>query len=70
MPNLSPKAKARKHEYDVRYAKENFQCKNLSFNKKIPEDIALLDWVKVQPEGGNAYIKRLIREDMERRTNV
>ena len=53
--------------YNKKYAKNNFKCKNIAFNKNIPEDIILLDWIKVQAEGGNQYIKRLIREDMERR---
>ena len=63
---LSDEALARKKHYNQDYAKKNFKCKNLQFNTVIPEDIALFDWVKSQKEGGTAYIKRLIREDMER----
>lgn len=29
----------------------------------------LLEWLTAQPEGFSPYIKRLIREDMERRKN-
>lgn len=32
-----------------------------------PTDMALYDFVKSQPEGIAPYIKRLIREDMERK---
>lgn len=67
MFQLSEKAREKKREYDVAYAKKNFKCKNLAFNKLYPEDIALLDWINSQPENGTKYIKRLIREDMERR---
>lgn len=67
---LSDTALQNKRSYDKDYAKKNFKCKNLAFNTLYPEDIALFDWVKKQPEGGTKYIKRLIREDMERRLNV
>lgn len=63
---LSEKSMERKRKYDVAYAKQFFKCKNIAFNTLYPEDIALLDWVKSQPENGSQYIKRLIREDMER----
>ena len=64
---LSEKAKTNKKAYDAAYAKKNFKCKNLAFNTLYPADIALLDWVKQQAEGGTQYIKRLIREDMEKK---
>ena len=67
---MSEKAKLKKKEYDTAYAKKNFKCKNIAFNMLNPEDFALLEWVKQQSEGGNKYIKRLIREDMERHTNM
>lgn len=63
---LSPEAMKRKREYDKRYAKEHFQGKYITFNKDIPEEIELFEWVRTRPEQGNTYIKRLIREDMQR----
>ena len=60
-------AKMNKKAYDAAYAKKNFKCKSIAFNTLYPADMALLDWVKQQAEGGTQYIKRLIREDMEKR---
>lgn len=64
---LSEEAQRKKTAYNIKYARENYKGKNLYFNTRIPDDIALFDWIKVQPEGGTPYIKRLVREDMERR---
>ena len=61
---LSETAKAKKTAYNMAYAKKNFKCKCLQFNKVIPEDIALLNWVNSQANG-TQYIKDLIRTDME-----
>ena len=61
---LSPEAYANKIKYNSKYAKNNFKTKLIQFNINYPEDIALLNWVNSRGEGGNAYIKRLIREDM------
>ena len=66
MATLSAEAMKRKKEYDKKYAKEHFQGKHITFNKDIPEEIELFEWIKAQPEQGNTYIKRLIREDMQR----
>ena len=60
----------RKNEYDKEYQRKFFKGKHITFNTLYPEDIALFEWLRVQPEGGNAYVKRLIREDMEKRQNV
>ena len=64
---LSEKSMERKKAYDKQYAKKNFKGKYIVFNLQYPEDMALLEWTNAQPEAGNQYIKRLIREDMERR---
>lgn len=64
---LSEKAMANKRVYDYKYARENLKKKVIPFNVNRPEDIALLKFANAQPENGNQYIKRLIREDMERR---
>ena len=65
MTNLSETARKNKRAYDNAYARQNFASKNIAFNKRYPEDLALLEWVQQQPNG-NQYIKQLIREDMER----
>lgn len=67
MPKLSPEALRRRKDYNNQYRSKNLQCKCIPFNRLYPEDIALFDWMMQQPEGGNQYIKRLIREDMEAR---
>lgn len=64
MNKLSDKAKAKKTAYNIEYTKKNCKCKNLQFNKLIPEDIILLNWVNSQTNG-TQYIKDLIRADME-----
>ena len=66
MTKLSEKALNNKKAYDKQYARENFKGKHIVFNLKDPDDMALLEWTKIQSEGGNQYIKRLIREDMMR----
>lgn len=67
MQHRSEKAMQNKKAYDREYAKKYFKQKVIVFNTLYPEDIALLDWIKQQLEGGNHYIRRLIMEDMEKR---
>ena len=67
---LSEEAQARKTAYNIKYARETYKGKNLQFSTKIPADMEMFEWIKSQPEGGTPYIKRLVREDMERRKNV
>ena len=69
MPNLSAEALKNKREYDKQYQRENFKGKYITFNKKVPEDMEMYEWIRTRPEQGNCYIKRLIREDMERQKN-
>ena len=54
-----------KSKYDQEYHKNNYVTKRIPFNKQIPEDLKLLSWAENQ---GNftQYIKRLIRQDMEK----
>ena len=70
MVKLSEEAKKNKRAYDLRYAHENYKKKLVTFNTKRELDIKLFAWASIQPEGSNAYIKRLIGEDMEKRQNV
>ncbi len=46
----------------AKYKRENTKTKTVVFYK---DDFDLFDWVREQPNQ-NGYIKRLIREDMER----
>lgn len=54
-----------KKSYDAEYYRKNIFCKRLPFNRSIPEDEELLDFVNKQ-ENFTAYIKDLIRKDMDR----
>ena len=58
-----------KTRYDIDYAKNNVTRVFIPFNHTKPEDAALLDFARSQ---GNvtAYIKALIRADMEQKTGV
>ena len=60
----SPEALKNKREYDKEYNKKYFKQKTVVFNTQFPDDIALFEWIRTRPEGGNQYIKRLVREDM------
>ena len=51
-------------EYVNRYHRETIARKNVTFNRGKPDDMALMEWAKKQPEGFVAYVKRLIREDI------
>lgn len=55
--------KENKKNYDVKYAKENLQQVRLSLNKETDAD--LIEWINQQPNK-QGYLKRLIREDMEK----
>ena len=54
-----------KNKYDQEYAKTHITRKFIPFNDTVKEDAEMLSWLKAK---GNVtqYVKRLIREDMER----
>ena len=54
-----------KSKYDQEYAKKNIVRKNIPFNKTVPDDVKILEWLKDRPEGMTAYIKKLILDDIE-----
>jgi hypothetical protein len=58
-----------KTRYDIEYSKNNVMRLFLNFNRNNAEDVALLNFARSQ---GNvtAYIKRLIKEDMEKKSAV
>ena len=54
-----------KAEYDKEYAKAHITRKFIPFNDTVPEDVSMLEHLATV---GNvtAYVKQLIREDMNR----
>ena len=54
-----------KSKYDQEYAKEHIRRKHIPFNDTDPEDMLLWDWIRKQPNA-TQYIKKLIREDMQK----
>lgn len=59
--------KFNKSEYDQKYARENVTRKHLVFNRNNQDDKAILEWLSTKANI-NAYIKQLIKADMERAT--
>ena len=56
-----------KGAYDIQYARDNITRKFLCFNNNDEEDKKVLDWLNGKGKGNvNGYVKRLIREDMEK----
>ena len=55
------------NRYVQQYLHQFRAAKSLTFNKKNPDDMAMLEWIDSQPEGVNKYLQRLIREDMARK---
>lgn len=59
------------YQYQQQYIKENLRFVNVPFNSKFPDEKVLYDYLnahaKETGEKKGAYIKRLIREDMENR---
>lgn len=53
-------------KYIVQYMKENIKHVKVSLNKNKPEDAVLIEWLNNRAEGASAYIKDLIRADIER----
>ena len=62
---LSDAARERKLAYDTQYILKNIVQKRISFNKTVPEDVKLLDWVE-QQKNQNKYMKDLIEKDMNK----
>lgn len=55
-----------KYAYDQEYLKQNVTLVNISFNQKKEEDMIILNWLNSLPGSRTAYIKNLIREDMQK----
>ena len=56
-----------KKTYDAEYYKKNIFCKRLPFNRSIPEDMDLLEFLEKQKPNATQYLKALIRKDKEQR---
>lgn len=52
-------------EYIKEYQRENRITKKVTFNRKNPDDMEMVEWLNNRPEGIVQYLKRLIREDMK-----
>ena len=61
-----PLDKENKSKYDQEYRRKYVVKKLIPFNKKKQEDMDILDWIESRPENSTQYIKRLVREDMEK----
>lgn len=56
-----------KKQYDTKYNAENTTRKSIVFNKKDPEDMILLEYLNAKgARAANEYIKKLVREDIEK----
>lgn len=55
-------------DYMKDYNNRHVKWRKVSFNDKNPDDMILMGWIDSQEESTSAYIKRLVREDMERRS--
>ena len=62
---LSDAAYERSYQHEQQYIKESYKWVNIQFNKKIPEDMELYDFLKSQPEKIAPFIKNLIRQAMK-----
>ena len=58
-------AKQRKLEKEAEYAKNNLIQKPLKFNLKTESD--LIEWVEYLKTPYQTYVKRLIRDDMNKK---
>ena len=56
-----------KSEYDMEYNRRNIKRKFIPFNIQNPEDLELLEWLA--GKNVSAYVKELIRADMENNRN-
>ena len=72
---MEKKRERTQHQIDYMkdYNNRHVKWRKVSFNDKNPDDMILAAWIDAQKElpskeSTSAYIKRLVREDMERRS--
>lgn len=63
---LTPQTKEKKYGYDQSYLRQNIVQVGITFNRRKPDDMKLIEWINSRKESKVSYVKRLIREDMER----
>lgn len=51
------------------YQREYIVYKKLNLNAKNEDDMKMAKWLESQPEGTSNYLKRLVREDMNKTAN-
>lgn len=54
-----------KSQYDTEYNRRHVRRKFIPFNDQNPEDVELLSWLATK-DNVTAYVKGLIRDDMNR----
>ena len=54
-----------KGKYDQEYAKAHIRRKHIPFNETVPADAEMLSWLATK-DNVTAYVKQLIRDDMNR----
>ena len=54
----------KQYAHDQKYLKANIKLVNFSLNKRSPQDMEMLEWLKSREEGISAYVKSLIKRDM------
>ena len=64
---MSDEARERKAAYDTKYILTNIVQKRINFNKNVPEDVKMLEWIEQQKNQGQ-YMKGLISEDMNKKS--
>ena len=58
-----------KGKYDQEYNRAHIRRKFIPFNDSIPEDVELLSWLATK-DNVTAYIKQLIKEDLEHQKGI
>lgn len=65
---MEKKRERTQHQIDYMkdYNNRHVKWRKVSFNDKNPDDMILINWIDSREESTSAYIKRLVREDMEK----
>ena len=66
MPRKRAPATEKDYERAQKYIKETYKWVNVQFSQINEEEMAMYDHIAKQPESKAGYLKRLVKEDMER----
>ena len=58
-----------KSQYDTEYNMKNVRRKFIPFNVNNPDDVELLSWLATK-DNVTAYVKKLIKEDLEHQKGI